>query len=290
MSELKEQLDGMGASISDSSFAAMIWKSLPPSYCPLLQTLSASAWVNGKTLTCDQIISAVHEEADELKVHKDKAAENAALATAHAKKANGQKKKCANCKHTGHSKEDCFWKGGKEGQAPWDKKKDGNAKANTATAEDDVSLAVTCNPDKPLEALTSLPAAQNAIIDCGTTQHFTPNCANLTNFTEIPPKPIKAANGHTLQATRCGDLKILLPMGKDQPTKATLQNVYYSPDFAFTLISVGTMDKKGYQINFDNGICTIWMPKPNRHTGEWVMSTTRTYERWSKRKPSSVLI
>jgi len=35
MSELKEQLNGMGASISDSSFAAMIRKSLPPSYHPL---------------------------------------------------------------------------------------------------------------------------------------------------------------------------------------------------------------------------------------------------------------
>jgi hypothetical protein len=94
MSELKEQLDGMGASISDSSFAAMIRKSLPPSYRPLLQTLSASARVNGKTLTCDQIISAVHEEADELKVHKeaDKAAENAALAAAHAKKANSKRR------------------------------------------------------------------------------------------------------------------------------------------------------------------------------------------------------
>ena len=172
-----------------------------------------------------------------------------------------------NCKRTGHSKEDCFQKGGgKEGQAPWDKKKDGDAKANAATAEDDVSLAVTCHPDQPLEVLTSFPAAQNAIIDCGATQHFTPNRADLTNFTEIPPKPIKVANRRILQATGRGDLKILLLMGKDQPTKATLQNVYYSPDFIFTLISVGTMDRKGYQIDFDDGFCTIRMPKPNRHT------------------------
>ena len=163
-----------------------------------------------------------------------------------------------NCKHTRHSKEDCFQKGGgKEGQAPWDKKKDSNAKANAATAEDDVSLAVTCHPDEPLEVLASFPAAQNTIINCGATQHFTANHANLTNFTEIPPKPIKAANGCILQATRCSDLKILLLMGKDQPTKATLQNIYYSPNFAFTLISVGTMDRKGYQIDFDDGFCTI---------------------------------
>ena len=71
MNELKEQLEGMGAPVSDPSFAAMIRKSLPASYRPLLQTLSATARVNKKTLTSDQIISAIHEEADKLIVQKE---------------------------------------------------------------------------------------------------------------------------------------------------------------------------------------------------------------------------
>jgi hypothetical protein len=32
------------------------------------------------------------------------------------------------------------------------------------------------------------------------------------------------------------------------------------------LISVGTMDRKGYQIDFDDGFCTIQTPKPNCRT------------------------
>lgn len=199
------------------------------------------------------MISAIHEEADELVVQKeaDKAAENAAMIAAYAKKkGQSQKKTCTNCKRIGHTKEECFQKGGgKEGQAPWDKKKKEAAKANAASTEDtndDVSLAVTYFPTEPLEALSAAHAANNVIIDCGATRHFTPNRSDLENFTEIEPKPIKAANGRILQATGKGDLKVTFP------------------EFAFTLISVGTLDGKGFQVNFDDGICTISTPKPSR--------------------------
>jgi hypothetical protein len=300
MTELKEQLDGMGAPVSDQSFAAMIRKSLPTSYHSLLQTLSATACVNNKILTSDQIIAAIHEEADELKVHKeaDKAAENAAMVAVQAKRRSDKKNvKCSNCKRNGHKMEDCFMKGGgKEGQAPWDKKKDNQrdekhdgkkgekctGKANAAsiddTNNDDISLAVTYCPTEPLEALAVHPTNQSAIIDCGTTCHFTPNRSDLVNFVSIEPKPIKAANGHILKATGKGDLRVILPMGENcQPTKAMLRNVYYAPEFAFTLISVGTLDKKGFQINFDNGICTIRTPKPNHHTIGVVPQTNGLY-------------
>src|SRR6266550_3277062 len=268
MKELKEQLEGMGAPVSDPSFAAMIRKSLPPCYRPLLQTLSAAARINNKTLTSDQIITSVHKEADELVVQKeaDKAAENAAMIAAYAKKKEqSQKKKCSNCKKTGHMKEECFRKGGgKEGQAPWDKKKKDEAKANAASTED-VSLAVTYSPSELLEALGATPATTIAIMDCGATQHFTPNRSDLLNFTEIEPRPIRAANGQVLQATGRGDLGILFPMKNGQkPVKATLRGVYYSPDFTFTLISVGTMVKKGFRVVFEDDICTISTPKPTR--------------------------
>jgi hypothetical protein len=193
--------------------------------------------------------------------------------------------------------EDCFMKGGgKEGQAPWDKKKDNQrdekrdgkkgekrtGKANAAsiddTDNDDISLAVTYCPTEPLEALAVHPTNQSAIIDCGATRHFTPNRSDLVNFISIEPKPIKAANGHILKATGKGDLRVILPMGENcQPTKAMLRNVYYAPEFAFTLISVGTLDKKGFQINFDDGICTIRTPKPNRHTIRVVPQTNGLY-------------
>ncbi|KIL66129.1 hypothetical protein M378DRAFT_33011, partial [Amanita muscaria Koide BX008] len=76
---------------------------------------------------------------------------------------------------------------------------------------------------------------------------------------------IKAANGRVLQATGKGDLKVLFPMGAGhEPTKVMLKGVYYSPEFAFTLVSVGTMDGKGFHVNFGDGKCTVYTPKPSR--------------------------
>lgn len=37
-------------------------------------------------------------------------------------------------------------------------------------------------------------------------------------------------------------------------------------DFAFTLISVGTIDRKGFSVNMEDGICTVRTPKPERRT------------------------
>jgi len=73
--------------------------------------LSATAHINNKTLTSTQIIAAIHEEADEMKVQKeaDKAAENAAMVAAYAKKENEKvKKKCTNCKKIGHTRDQCY--------------------------------------------------------------------------------------------------------------------------------------------------------------------------------------
>ncbi|PFH44887.1 hypothetical protein AMATHDRAFT_106212, partial [Amanita thiersii Skay4041] len=220
MVKLKEQLDGMKAPVSDQSFGAMIQKSLPQSYRPLLQTLSAASHLTKKVMTSSEIIAAIHEEADKLKVQKDtdKAAKDAAMIASQGKgkrkKGKDNGKKCTNCKWDGHLIEDCYWKGGgKEGQAPWDKKRE-NSSANTAStpvsANNDISLAVTYATSESLQALASSPPHDEAIIDCSATQHFSPSCESFINFTEINPIPIKAANGETMYATGCGNMKAFL--------------------------------------------------------------------------------
>ncbi|PFH45277.1 hypothetical protein AMATHDRAFT_161205 [Amanita thiersii Skay4041] len=89
------------------------------------------------------------------------------------KKGKDNGKKCTNCKQDGHLIEDCYWKGGgKEGQLPWDKKKE-KSSANTASTptsdNNDVSLAVTYGTSESLQALTSSPPHDEAIIDCSAT-------------------------------------------------------------------------------------------------------------------------
>jgi hypothetical protein len=63
-------------------------------------------------------------------------------------------------------------------------------------------------------------------------------------------------DGQTLKAVRIGDVRIDLPNGsKQMPT--LLKGTVYALDMAFTLISVGRLDKADCLVTFQKGMCTI---------------------------------
>ncbi len=64
MIQYREELAGMGASVQDTDFVAMIMSSLPESYRPLLSSMSAAAKIAKAPITSDQLISQIMEEAD----------------------------------------------------------------------------------------------------------------------------------------------------------------------------------------------------------------------------------
>ncbi|OAX40832.1 hypothetical protein K503DRAFT_686692, partial [Rhizopogon vinicolor AM-OR11-026] len=59
---LRESLAGMGATIDDKDFTAIVMGSLPESYRPLLTSISAAARVSQKILTAHELISVITEE------------------------------------------------------------------------------------------------------------------------------------------------------------------------------------------------------------------------------------
>jgi GAG-pre-integrase domain len=124
------------------------------------------------------------------------------------------------------------------------------------------SSALICTSDFKHEALI-VDKLNGTILNCGASSHFTPECLKLLNYWEINPEPICSANGHTFSATGKGDLKLELPNGNQKPTPVTLKNVYYSPHLAFTLMSVGTMDRNGYDLRIKEGKCVIRSLKSN---------------------------
>src|SRR5271168_4870543 len=280
MKELRERLAEMGNPINDDQFSAYIRASLTPDYRPLLTSIMASSRTSGKTLSVHDLITFIYEEADNktAEKHVDKAKENSAMV---ANKGKGKLKAksdkyCDNCTKKGHTKENCFAKGGgKESEAPdsWKKKfrKDeskGTA-ANTVKKEEEnvaflaytenFALAVTSDFQK--EALATGILKRGTIIDCGASSHFSPEREKFLNYQELSPIPIRAANGRTFHALGKGDLKVLLPMGKDtKPIPVTLKDTYYSPQMAFTLISVTRMTNAGLSCTMKGKTCTITSP------------------------------
>ena len=156
-----ENLLKMGSQISDTRLNTMIMSSLPESYRPTLQTITASerasALTSGSTprrMKPDDLIAFLIEEAQHRVINDERSSNAEQALAAHAKKKGKGKSNrpkdddkalnadsditCPNCQKTGHKKPDCWAKGGgKEGQAPWQKKGKKAETAVVAAVDDD---------------------------------------------------------------------------------------------------------------------------------------------------------
>ena len=67
------------------------------------------------------------------------------------------------------------------------------------------------------------------------------------------------ADGRTLKALGIGDVRIELPNGSNK-MQALLKDAIHAPDMAFTLISIGCLDRTDCTVTFHKGMCTIKDP------------------------------
>ena len=214
LSELKqhfqlmlENLMKMGSEISDTRFNTVVMSSLPESYRPTLQTITASerasALTSGSTpkqMKPSDLIAFLIEEAQH-RVINAKYSEQALAAYAKQKgkgkgkadRGKGKEKAlnadseitCHNCGKTGHKKVDCWAKGGgKEGQGPKQKKKGKKSEAAVVAAasnDDDELFAFTCTSDfaNVAEALQLPNSRLGTCIDSGASRVYSPDRSKL---------------------------------------------------------------------------------------------------------------
>ena len=57
-----------------------------------------------------------------------------------------------------------------------------------------------------------------------------------------------------------GDLPVELPNGSNK-SKIIFKNAIHTPEMAFTLILISRLDKAGYLVTFNKGMCTVKHPK-----------------------------
>jgi hypothetical protein len=187
-------------------------------------------------LSSDDLVWHLVEEASTIKLEASVNKAHAALAAAHGRagkgpSADGSKGKdkrgkdrksatpCPNCKVKGHTRENCFSKGGgKEHEAPewWklkqaakakDPKKESASVAAESSSKSENHAYVAWGPknfDPPTdEAIPALVVTSghnheafgvsqltDLIIDCGASSHFSPDKSKLVNFKSIPPESI----------------------------------------------------------------------------------------------------
>ena len=81
----------------------------------------------------------------------------------------------------------------------------------------------------------------------------------MIDFIDIPPKIFRIANKQSFSATGIGNLIVDLPNGHGT-SKLGLTDVQYSSEVAYTLVSVGNLDDRGFTVNFGDGKCVITDP------------------------------
>ena len=279
MQQRRENLTKIGSTISETRFNIIIMSSLPESYRPTLQTITASERVGklsggqSSVMKSDDLMSFIIEEAQHRLINDERTKTAESVLAARTKGSGNSRGKgrfsdklkvtCNNCKRDGHVKDNCYSKGGgKEGQGP--KQRQRAKEAETAVVavndEDEELFAFTCSSDYATVAQKlDVPKSRlGTCIDSGASRDYCPDRAKFSNYKSIERK-ITKADGRTLSAIGIGDLHIEIPNGSAK-TKTVFKNAIHAPDMAFTLISISRLDQAGYTVTFNKNMCTIMNP------------------------------
>ena len=92
-------------------------------------------------------------------------------------------------------------------------------------------------------------------VDSIASRDYCPDCSKFFNYKQIDCD-ITTADGRAVKAIGMGDMHVKLP-NVSKKTKVTFKNAIHTPDMAFMLISISWLDKAGYSITFNKGMCTI---------------------------------
>ena len=216
MTQRRDNLIQMGSTIADSRYKTIIMSSLPESYQPTLQTITAAERANkltsGRTsgMKPPDIIAFLIEEAQHRVINEERGKLAEIALAAHTKRTNRNRTKkkkrsdecsdhesdeeCENCHKPGHTKEDCWSKGGgKEGQGPrQNKKKKAEAAAVAVTNdESDELFAFTCTSDyADIVESTKLPRSKlGTCVNSGASTDYSLSEDTTAHLPLLPPPP-----------------------------------------------------------------------------------------------------
>ena len=285
MRYMHEELSGMGVTIADGEYVAMLTKSMPKSYGHFFAAILAATHASGNSLMPSAVMDYAVSEFDRRQIEnapkqRGSTTGDTALYTFATdpgrsgrrgrRKAKGDDtRKCFNCGEAGHLKRNCQ-KPKQEGDKA---KESGNGNANkgasTGTSKaplPSASIAEVKEPTPPPRDVYSAAAftgyageTRGAIFDSGCTAHVSPYRELFTNYTPIDSIPITAANKTYFQAIGRGDVEVALPNGRDT-TRMILRNVLHCPGIAFTLVSMSVMDRAGYSFTLKDSWLSVIAP------------------------------
>ena len=108
------------------------------------------------------------------------------------------------------------------------------------------------------------------------TNHISPYKSHFNNFEPIKTCHFRTANKQMFSTIGKGELVVNIP-SDSSTTQLRLKDVLYSPEVAYTLVSIGRLDEEGFFVIFGGGKCTIW-DKNQELVGVIPKTATRVYK------------
>ena len=109
-----------------------------------------------------------------------------------------------------------------------------------ATAIVPLSIANAMSPSQPVNLYNS-----------DVSHHMSPHCQDFVSFTEMK-MTLNATNQQSFHAEGVGEMVIPVLNGNTMDTCIHLQDVLYTPEVSYNLISIGRIDDAGYKTTFSD--------------------------------------
>lgn len=263
MRQVHQELSIMGVEVSDEDFLGLLMTSLPEGWDNFSNTYFTANATGINKITSDEFISAIN---DELRRRSARATTSDTALKAYASNSysgsrphNGTrqgnqntKTKCDNCGRGGHSKADCWSKGGgKEGNSPWKQKRQARKKDTANKADDNMSsvdIAYMASDDFVMPEEHSRDAWW---LDSCANQHVCVNKSLFTSYTKQWDRKIGGIGGKCA-VEGIGTIVLKFRVGSDI-IRHHVKNVLHVPKFNSNLLSLGHLDAVGIKFEGSEG-------------------------------------
>ena len=273
--QIQEQLHMMNSLVSDEDFVTILITSLPESW-DQFTTAYLGATGNKMSVNSHELIAILLGEYRR-RQEKENTDDSAMVSRGHGARGSAGKSdrksdkksdvECWNCGKRGHTKDECWSKGGgKEGKGPRSRNKGPKRKerANQAqpsqTNEDLMDVAYHVNQTSEHEQFSAEFSRHDWLADSGTTSHISNLRETFVNFTPLESASIRGVGNQSVKALGRGTVILNCRVG-NKLVKHQLQNVLYAPNAVNNLLSISRLDDAGGKVIFTAGCCELL----NRH-------------------------